>query len=494
MQVVQVLAGFSLGGADILRRAIGKKKADVLAEQKSKFVEGCAEFNNISEEVANSIWAKIETFAGYGFNKSHSAAYAFVAYRTAFLKANYPVEFMAAVLTSELDNAEKIAFLINTCRDMKIPVLPPDVNSSDISFSVDGDTIRFGLGAIKGVGEAAAGKIIESREQDGKFKDFNDFCERCGSAMNSRMIDNLARAGAFDSLNIRRSQILAIAEEALKNAASRAKDKAAGQGSLFDLLGDGDESCDAGVPIPDIPEFEWLDLLKSEKELLGFYVSGHPLQPKSLLLKSFGTPLKEIETLNEKMKNNHTDSISLRLVGMVSSYVTKISKKTQKPFGIMLLEDLESSCELMLYERTLGKLKEENITLETGSEVVLEVTARRNDEGERPRLVVEKLTMLDYAPELYTEELYLHIYEKNLTPETLPALAELCKENVVKEKGAKLILCIVNDHETVFIESRIGDIRVDYGFLKKCEMLLGEKNYRIKAREVAPPPRVWSKK
>ena len=186
--------------------------------------------------------------------------------------------------------------------------------------------------------------------------------------------------------------------------------------------------------------------------------------------------------------------MSLRLVGMVSSYVTKISKKTQKPFGIMLLEDLESSCELMLYERTLGKLKEENITLETGSEVVLEVTARRNDEGERPRLVVEKLTMLDYAPELYTEELYLHIYEKKLTPETLPALAELCKANVVKEKGAKLILCIVNDHETVFIESRIGDIRVDYGFLKKCEMLLGEKNYRIKAREVAPPPRVWSKK
>ena len=495
MQVVQALAGFSLGGADILRRAIGKKKEDVMKQQREKFITGCKEASDIDAELADKIWEKIKIFAGYGFNKSHSAAYGVVSYQTAFLKANYPVEFMAAVLTGEIENAEKLAFFINECREMGIEILPPDVNSSNILFSVDKGRIRFGLGAIKGCGEAAASKIIASRQEDGPFTSFLDFCERCGTEINSRMLEFLTRAGAFDSLGLRRSQILAVSEPMMAYAIQRAKDKASGQGSLFDLLGgDDDGGGDAGVPIPDIPEFEWLELLKSEKELLGFYVSGHPLQPKSLLLKSFGTPLKEIEELNKKMSDNHTDSMSLRLVGMVSSYTTKISKKTQKPFGIMLLEDLDSSCELMLYERTLSKLKEENITLETGSEVVLEVTARRNDEGERPRLVVEKLTMLDYAPELYTEELFLHIYENNLTPETLPELAKLCKNNVVKEKGAKLILCIVNDRETVFIESRMGDIRVDARFLKKCEKLLGEKNYRIKAREVAPPPRVWSKK
>ena len=492
MQVVQALAGFSLGGADILRRAIGKKKVDVMKQQREKFISGCKEASDIDAELADKIWEKIKIFAGYGFNKSHSAAYGVVSYQTAFLKANYPVEFMAAVLTGEIENAEKLAFFINECREMGIEILPPDVNSSNILFSVDKGRIRFGLGAIKGCGEAAASKIIASRQADGPFTSFLDFCERCGADINSRMLEFLTKAGAFDALGLRRSQILAVAEPMMNYAIQRAKDKASGQGSLFDLLGSDDDSGDAGVPIPDIPEFEWLELLKNEKELLGFYVSGHPLQPKSLLLKSFGTPLKEIDSLNDRMKESHTDSKSLRLAGMVNSYVTKISKKTQKPFGILLLEDLESSCELMIYERTLNKLKEDGITLETGSEVILEVTARRNDEGDRPRLVVEKLQMLDRAPELYSEELYLHIYEKDLQPDTLKKLAELCRANVVP-KGAKLILCIVNSRETVFVESHIGDIGVNMGFLKKCEELLGVKNFRIKPKEVQPPPRVWTK-
>ena len=172
MQVVQVLAGYSLGGADILRRAIGKKKEKVMAEQYEVFVEGCAKHNNISRELADQIWEKIKLFAGYGFNKSHSAAYGIVSYQTAYLKANYPVEFMAAVMTSEIENADKLAFLISTCREMGIKILPPDVNSSGISFSVDSGNIRFGLGAIKGVGEVAAAKIIDSRKHDGKFKSF----------------------------------------------------------------------------------------------------------------------------------------------------------------------------------------------------------------------------------------------------------------------------------------------------------------------------------
>ena len=463
-----------------------------MKQQREKFIVGCKEASDINEELADAIWEKIKIFAGYGFNKSHSAAYGVVSYQTAYLKANYPVEFMAAVLTGEIENAEKLAFFINECREMGIQILPPDVNSSNILFSVDNGRIRFGLGAIKGCGEAAASKIIASRQEEGPFTSFLNFCERCGTYINSRMLEFLTKAGAFDSLGLRRSQILAVAEPMMSYAISRAIDKANGQGSLFDMFS-GEEAEDAGVPIPDIDEFEWLDLLKAEKELLGFYVSGHPLQPKSLLIKAFGTPLKEIEKLNTRLKDSLSDSMSLRLVGMVNSYQQKISKKTQKPFAIVTIEDLESSCELMLYERTLNALKDENITLEVGSEVLFEVTARRNDEGDRARLVVEKVTMLDYAPEIYSEKLYLHIYQKDIRHDTLKKLAEICRQNLVKEKGSELVLCIVNGRETVFIESHMGKIRVDMEFLKKCEGLLGAKNFRIKAKELAPPPRMWSR-
>ena len=178
---------------------------------------------------------------------------------------------------------------------------------------------------------------------------------------------------------------------------------------------------------------------------------------------------------------------------MVSSFTVKISKKSQKPFGIMLLEDLESSCELMLYERTLNALKEAGIELAAGSEVIMEVTARRNDEGERPRLAVEKLYLLDQAPEMYTEELYLHIYEKTMQPDTLKKLLELCRSRQIQSSGVRLILCLVNDRETIFVESGLKGLSVDMNMLKKIDKLLGEKNYRIKPKEVAPPPRVWIK-
>ena len=296
MQVVQVLAGFTLGGADILRRAIGKKKVDVLAKQKEKFFKGCKETNNIDEKLADQIWEKIKLFAGYGFNKSHSAAYGFVCYQTAYLKANYPVQFMAAILNGEIESAERIAFMINTCKDMGIKVLPPDVNSSDIRFSTDGDCIRFGLGAIKGVGEVAASKIIESRKADGRFETFADFCERCGSDVNSRMLEHLTRAGALDGLGLRRSQILAIAEPMMEFAKVRAAERAAGQGSLFDLLDEADAGEVCSVPIPDIPEFDQEEILKSEKELLGFYVTGHPLDYCAELVRAFASvPLRDLD-------------------------------------------------------------------------------------------------------------------------------------------------------------------------------------------------------
>jgi DNA polymerase-3 subunit alpha len=177
---------------------------------------------------------------------------------------------------------------------------------------------------------------------------------------------------------------------------------------------------------------------------------------------------------------------------MVSSYTSKISKKTQKPFGIMMLEDLESSCELMLYERVLDSLNERSIKLEAGTEIILDVSVRRNEESESPRLVVEKVDLLDQAPEFYTEELYLHIYRKNLKPDTLKQLADICRKKVVPH-GAKLILCLADPQETVFVESRIGEIHVDMELLSECEKLLGSRCYRIKSKEIVPVRRGWEK-
>ncbi|MBO5762714.1 MAG: DNA polymerase III subunit alpha, partial [Lentisphaeria bacterium] len=389
MQVVQVLAGFTLGGADILRRAIGKKKVDVLAEQKEKFCKGCLETNNIPRELSDQIWEKIKLFAGYGFNKSHSAAYGFVCYQTAYLKANYPVQFMAAILNGEIESADRIAFMINTCREMGLNVLPPDVNSSDIGFSTDNGSIRFGLGAIKGVGEVAAARIIDARNAEGKFTSFENFCERCGTGINSRMMEHLTRAGSFDSLGLRRSQILAISEAMLKITAEKAADKASGQASLFDLLS-GEESTACTIQIPDIPEFSKDEILENEKELLGFYVTGHPLDPYLELVRAFDTTT--IRKLNAPPEENASASdtppedVSVRLAGLVSAYTQKFSKSSNKPMGILLLEDLDSSIECMLYSRLLEQLVRNQQEIKPGMPVLLEATISRKDDSERPRV------------------------------------------------------------------------------------------------------------
>ncbi len=485
MQVVQVLAGFTLGGADILRRAIGKKKVDVLAKQKEKFLKGCLETNNISESLADQIWEKIKLFAGYGFNKSHSAAYGFVCYQTAYLKANYPVEFMAAVLTSELESADQIAFLINACKEMGIKVLPPDVNSSDINFSVDGGCIRFGLGAIKGVGEVAASKIIESRSEDGKFESFLDFCERCGTDVNSRMLEHLTRAGALDGLGLRRSQILAIAEPMMAFAAGRARDKASGQGSLFDLL-EGDDSADAcSVPVPDIPEFDADEILKSEKELLGFYVTGHPLDRHADLVRNFASvPIRSLGELK--------DNSQVRLTGMVGSFTSKFSKNSGKQFGVLQLEDLDSSIECMLYERALNAVNAAGIELEPGMPLLLEATVSKRDESENPRVIIERLMPLDEAPLHYAEQLHIHLYAERVDNGTVQRLAQVCGGF---PGDTDLVLCVVGGDDSVtFIEARGMRVSVAAELLKEIDTLLGPGNYRLKARPYNPPPRrMWNR-
>ncbi len=481
MQVVQELAGFSLGGADILRRAIGKKKADVLAEQKSKFVEGCREHNGIPEDVASAIWTGIETFAGYGFNKSHSAAYAFVSFQTAYLKANYPLEFMAAVLTSELANADQISFLTRACKAMGIAVLPPNVNSSLLEFGTDGTSIRFGLGAIKGMGEMAATKIIEARESGGLFRNFNDFCERCGTALNTRMIEHLIRAGAFDGLGLCRSQLLAVAEPMMSHAARTARDRAMGQGSLFDMLG-GDEVAGCSIPIPDLPEFERDEILKSEKELLGFYVTGHPLDPWNEAMRALSTcSLNELESQpNDK---------AVRFCGMIESCAFKVNKKGIS-FAVLSLEGIDSSLECSLYSKELEETQKAGVSLLPGAFLLVEATVSRREETEKPRILIDRVRNLDAELPGLVTELILHLYEESLDYALLETFRRRCAES---PGASRLILSVAQkDGLTTFMESKKHSVHVDWAFLRFVDELFGAGHYRLKGKpHTAAPRRQW---
>ncbi len=480
MEVVQILAGFSLGGADILRRAIGKKKIDVLAEQKDKFVKGCAEYSQIDEQKANDIWEKIGRFADYGFNKSHSAAYAVIAYQTAYLKANYPVEFMAAVLSAEIDNAEKIAFLMTECREMGINVLPPDVNTSGINFSVDGEAIRFGLGAVKGCGEAAAGKVIEARK-DGKFETFLDFCERCGEAMNTRVITHFTKAGAFDTFGLRRSQILAVADATMGYASNRVKDRLSGQGSLFDLLDDSGQDEIFSIPVPDIPEFDENEILKYEKELLGFYVTGHPLGKYYDTVEIYST----VKLIN---LNELDDNIGVRVGGIVKTFSKRYGKNSGKPFGILDFEDLDTSTEAMVYAAGLEQLEKDQIELEVDMPILIEALTRKNEETGQVRLVVQKVVPMEEVTKEYTDELHVHFFEGSNNTDDLKKLLQICRNHPGETTVILCISCI--DDKFVFIEAGAQNkVTVSSELLDEIREALGEKRYRLKADNKVPEPR-----
>ena len=465
MQVVQVLAGFTLGGADILRRAIGKKKIDILTAQKKKFVEGCAEHNNIDEKTASNIWEKIELFAGYGFNKSHSAAYALLSYQTAYLKANYPVEFMTAVLTSELKNAEKLTFVIQECKEMNIQVLPPDVNSSNLDFTTDNDSIKFGLAAIKGVGEAAAKIIIEARESGGKFKDLMDFAERSGGSLTSRVLENLIKTGAFDSYNFYRSQLIEIISDIITLAQSKAKDKQAGQGNLFDFFGDDEpqQQSSLDITIPDIPEFNEQDILKYEKELLGFYVSGHPLGEYSDIIKMYSTnSISQIASLPP-------DS-GIRVGGIITDLQIKISKKTGNRFAIMRLEDLDSNIECLVFSKTYELVKE---LLIENNPVFVQGTITCRDDEETFKITVNNIVSLNSAISLYTKEVHISLNETIHNDDCLEQLKTICIEHPGKTTTILRVTCA--DDSVAFIEtSEDYNVNVSDKLMQKTRLLLGE--------------------
>ncbi len=351
MQIASEMAGFSLGQADILRRAIGKKKEDVLIKVKNDFVEGCIK-KGYNEKLAVRIFDLILKFAQYGFNKSHAAAYAVLAYQTAYLKANYQVEYMAALLTGDMGRQDKIALYISDCRRLSIEVLSPHINKSFVNFTVEGDNIiRYGLSAVKNVGRAAIDNIIENRREE-PYLSLTDFCSRVDlRACNKKMVESLINAGAFDYLKETRASLLAGMEEAWGRGQSLRRDQENGQISMISLFGEEEKNKQVTDHLPAIPEFTLDEKLAREKEVLGLYISGHPLEQYSVFLGNLPGLLRCAELPGERSGQKVA-------VGGIISQVKTILTKKGRPMAFVNLEDLTGAVEVIIFTELYEQHKE----------------------------------------------------------------------------------------------------------------------------------------
>ena len=362
MQIVRDLGGYTLGRSDLVRRAMSKKKAAVMAKERQNFVYGNEEehvpgciANGISEQTANKIYDEMTDFAKYAFNKSHAAAYAVVSYQTAWLKYYYPVEFMAALMTSVIDNPGKVAEYIMTCRQMGIGILPPDINQGEGVFSVTGRQIRYGLSAIKSVGRPVIESILEERNRGGRFTNLKNFIERLsGKEMNKRTIESFIKAGALDSLGGTRRQLMMAYAQVMDSVAQERKSSISGQMSLFDLMGE-EEKQEYSIQLPDVGEFDKSQRLAFEKEVLGIYVSGHPLEEYESVWRKNISALSSDFALDEELgQPKIQDGIKAVIGGIVESKTVKYTK-TNKTMAFFLLEDLVGTVEVVVFPRDYEK-------------------------------------------------------------------------------------------------------------------------------------------
>jgi DNA polymerase-3 subunit alpha len=384
MQIARTLAGYSLGGADLLRRAMGKKDPEVMKKEKVPFLEGARKLK-VDPKKAEAIFDLMAKFAEYGFNKSHSAAYALITYQTAYLKAHYPVEYMAALLTSEVENTDKIVKYIHEARQMGITILPPDVNESRWDFTVveahERDTvepgsaigsIRFGLAAVKNVGVSAIEAIIESREAKGGFISLADFCRKVDQRkVNRRVIEALIKCGAFDLTKARRAQMMEGLDVTMDQASRHQQQEAIGQCSIFDSLDDRNDP-----ELPNVPEWKESQLLAYEKESVGFYITGHPLA-------AFETEMKRYVTATTETLDRVPDGKELIICGIIAGLKQKLTKKNEK-MAIMDFEDLSGTVEVIVFPELYRT--SQNI-LVTDAPLIVRGTVDQSEQGSKIKAV-----------------------------------------------------------------------------------------------------------
>nr|WP_259796450.1 DNA polymerase III subunit alpha [Brevibacterium luteolum] len=439
MAIAQKVAGYSLGQADILRRAMGKKKKAELDKQQVGFFGGMKE-RGYSEEAAQALWDILLPFSDYAFNKAHSAAYGLVSYWTAYLKAHYPAEYMAALLTSVGDNKDKLALYLSECRRMHITVLPPDVNESANNFTPVGDDIRFGMGAVRNVGGNVVQGIVEARQGKGKFTSFNDFLDKVPSQVcNKRTIESLIKAGAFDSLDHNRRSLVEIHEEAVDAVIGVKRQEAAGQFDLFAGLGEEDESSFA-VKIPERTEWEKKELLAFEREMLGLYVSDHPLNGLEDILQSESEG--SIAQLLDP-ENKRPDGSQTKICGMITQVSRKVSKNSGRPYAIVTIEDLEASMEVMFF----GDTYEPVATLLT-NDLVITVTGRIRRSDDRPTSLMAMSMTIPDVTDRADRPLYVSMPVERCTPDLVENLKMILQANPGQ---TEVRLCLTNRERTTIM-------------------------------------------
>jgi DNA polymerase-3 subunit alpha len=456
MQISNRIAGYSLGEADLLRRAMGKKKPEEMAKQRERFIKGAVD-RKFPQKKVEKIFDLMEQFAGYGFNKSHSAAYAYLAFVTAYLKAHYPVDFLAALLTSESGNTSKVVKYINECRDMGIRILPPDVNHSEWSFTPDGETaIRFGLGAVKNLGQSAVEAIAKAREQEGRFTSIYQFCEKVDlSAVNRRMIESLIKAGAMDELEGTRSQKFAAVESAMESAARLQRDRESGQGGLF---GEAHAEEPHARPLPNVPDWIEKDKLAGEKELLGFWVTGHPLD-------RYSDKVSELATHDSGTVEGLAKNAEVILCGVLTG-VTRKRNKEGKPWAAMTIEDrsgsLDAMCFASSYERLAPQIVEDQAVMIRG--LVLP------EENAAPKISVQDIVALDNARVDLPDVISIRVWVRNGTTERASALQDLFNR---KPGNTSVRLRLEAPRDFAVLLDVPAKVRPDREFRKALEQICG---------------------
>jgi DNA polymerase-3 subunit alpha len=465
MQISNVLAGYSLGDADLLRRAMGKKNAVEMAKQRDRFVKG-AVANGLPEKKILKIFDLMEQFAGYGFNKSHSAAYAYLAYITAYLKAHYAVEFMSALLTSESGNTDKIVKYINECRERGIAVLPPDVNQSDLHFTPTGEAIRFGLGAVKNVGQGAVEAIAKARDEGGPFSSIFNFCDRVNlGAVNHRVVESLIKAGALDSLGGNRAQLTEAIDRAIDSGTRSSRDRELGQGGLFGFVAE--EEGHAEQPLVTLPDWTMDQKLSGEKEMLGIYVSGHPLD-------QYADKISELATHTTDNLEGLEKGSPVALCAMLTGIARKLSRDG-KWFATMRIDDSRGTLEAMLFSNRYDEL---NPLLKEDAAVFLRAQVLP-EEGAPPKLSIQELVPLDDARVNLPSLISIRVVLKE---EPAESKAEQLNQLFQRKRGATEVrLRLEKPKDFSVIMDVSTKVRPDREFRAELERICGPESLEVLA-------------
>ena len=452
MRIASILAGFSLGDADLLRRAMGKKKPEEMEAQRAKFMNG-AEGNSINLKKAKIVFDLMEKFAGYGFNKSHSTAYALVSYQTAYLKAHYPLQFFGALITADMDNTDKVIRYINDCRDMKIKVMPPNVNESMKGFTIAEGHLIFGLGAIKNVGSSAIDSIIENRKENGRFSTLLELCESVDLRLvNKRVVESLIKSGACDSLNQNRSKMFENLSKVIEMGQSKQKDRELGQSSMFEVFEDeGHEILEQSL----LEDWSDQERLKYEKETIGFYISGHPLEQFTNELSWF------TDSSSASILEKNTGS-EVSIAGIPAKVLPKVTRKGDK-MAIVTLEDLNGSIEVILWPEIYSAI--ENIL--SDNDPIL-VQGSVDSDGNEPKVIAKKVCLLKEAKEHWKGKVHIRFRTPGLEKSTLISIKEILE----KYKGNNEAFI-----EFLFPDSKIRKLSVGEDCkIKPCNEIIQEIN------------------